>query len=296
MQKNRTHVRIAAFTLAALSGIAVQGPARAVQGNANGCPDNLRTETGVCVAPVQGGPLTAAQQQEQTDKQAAVAQFRKHEQQHADAQRAHGGKVDPSYVPPEDNSGGLYKVPAVVNMTIWKEGEGNGKKSYTCGPAATRNVVGAMNMDQYGAYRDLGEAQWASWEGTTTSGTAVGNIASAMNTHLSYGSWKAYKALDKDDYLSNIAVDTYQYHQPVVANVDTEELSFFNGKALDHFDFDYGWDSTDSTSRYIYIGEEWDPIYTYGSSSYGNPFGKHKESLANAFRAEDKTSFHKLVV
>ncbi len=74
------------------------------------------------------------------------------------------------------------------------------------------------------------------------------------------------------------------------------KLSFFNGKALDHFDFDYGWDSTDSTARYIYIGEEWDPIYTYGSSSYGNPYGKHKESLAKAFRAENKTSFHKLVV
>jgi hypothetical protein len=78
--------------------------------------------------------------------------------------------------------------------------------------------------------------------------------------------------------------------------VDTEELSFFNGKALNHFDFDSGWESTDSTARWIYIGEEWDPIYISGASSYGNPYGKHKENLANAFRAENKTSTHKLVV
>lgn len=127
-------------------------------------------------------------------------------------------------------------------------------------------------------------------------GTAVGNIAAAMNNHLSYGSWVAYKATDKDDYLAHVAVNTYQYHQSVIANVDTEELSFFDNHALNHFDFDYGWDSRDSTARWIYIGEEWDPIYIYGSSSYGNPYGKHKESLANSFRAEDKTSYHKLVV
>ena len=76
--------------------------------------------------------------------------------------------------------------------------------------------------------------------------------------------------------------------------MDTEELPFFRLKALNPFD--YGWDSTDSTGRWIYIGEEWDPIYFYGASSHGNPYGKHKASLANAFRAEDKTSFHKLVV
>jgi hypothetical protein len=295
MQKQRMYLRIAGISLAVISGITVAGPAQAAKGGST-CPDDLRTEAGTCAAPIDAAPLTAANKQERADKEAAVAAFREHEKQHAAAQKANGGTVTPYVIPPDDQSGSDYRIPAVVNMTIWKEGQGNGKKSYTCGPAATRNVVNAMNMDRYGEYRDLGEAQWATWEGTTTDGTAVGNIAAAMNNHLSYGSWVAYKATDKDDYLAHVAVNTYQYHQSVIANVDTEELSFFDNHALNHFDFDYGWDSRDSTARWIYIGEEWDPIYIYGSSSYGNPYGKHKESLANSFRAEDKTSFHKLVV
>lgn len=52
----------------------------------------------------------------------------------------------------------------------------------------------------------------------------------------------------------------------------------------------------DPDHRFIYVAEEWDPIYIYGSSSYGNPYGKHKEPLINAFQAEDLTSFHKMVV
>jgi hypothetical protein len=282
----------------ALVGLAA-GPADAAAGAASqkgSCAADLTTEQGACVAPVDRVPLTAGQKQQRADKEKKYVEFRKHEAEYAARYKKSDG-ITPNYVPPEDNSGGDYKLPEVSNMYIWKEGEGNGKKSYTCGPSATRNMIGAMYQHRDGYYKDYGENTIAGWEGTTTSGTAVGNIAAALNNHVSsFGSWVTHKATDRDDYLSKVAVDTYSYHQSVIVNVDTEKYSFFNDKPLNHFDFTYGWDSTDPDHRFIYVAEEWDPIYIYGSSSYGNPYGKHKEPLINAFQAEDLTSFHKMVV
>jgi hypothetical protein len=45
-------------------------------------------------------------------------------------------------------------------MTIFKEGQDDGKKNYTCGPAATRNMAYAMEKYYTGAYQDFGEAQF----------------------------------------------------------------------------------------------------------------------------------------
>src|SRR4051794_33708244 len=170
MRKHRMYLRVAGTSLAMLSGIAVAGPAQAAKGGST-CPGDLRTEAGTCAAPIDAAPLTAADKQERADKEAAVAAFREHEKQRTAAHKANGGTVTPYVVPPEDQSGSDYRIPEVVNMTIWKEGQGNGKKHYTCGPSATRNAVAAMNMDRYGEYRDLGEQQWETWEGTTTDGT-----------------------------------------------------------------------------------------------------------------------------
>ena len=50
------------------------------------------------------------------------------------------------------------------------------------------------------------------------------------------------------------------------------------------------------SGRPVYVAEVWDPIYIYGASSYGNPYGRHMEPLVNAFNAENNTSFHKMVV
>ena len=67
--------------------------------------------------------------------------------------------------------------------------------------------------------------------------------------------------------------------------VATEYLSFCNGKALSHFDTIYGY-KLQGASAAVYIGEEWDPIYIYGGSSYGNPYGYHLESARNGYFAQ----------
>lgn len=53
---------------------------------------------------------------------------------------------------------------------------------------------------------------------------------------------------------------------------------------LHHFSFAYGRDSSGTVEK-LRIGEEGDPIYIYGSSSYGDPYGKHHEALAKAYKA-----------
>ena len=288
-------VRLLAATLAAaaLAGPATQAPAA----HAAACAEGYTTEDGSCAAPVPSVPLTAEQLSQRADKAAQVKAF---------VQAAHDKKAagkpgpaatsQPGSLPAPD--GGLYNfaMPEVSNMYIWKEGEGNGKKSYTCGPAATRNMVAAMWAHRYGNYQDYGEAQFASWEGTTTSGTSRANIAAALNNHFSqFGSWTTIRPSDKGQLLGLIAVDTRTYYQPVILNVDTEEYSWWNNKALDHFDFAYGFDNTGSTD-YVKVAEEWDPIYIYGSSSYGNPYGRHPlTTLASAYRAVTKTSIHGIV-
>jgi hypothetical protein len=245
------------------------------------------------VSAVETDPLTAAQVQQLADKAAAYAAA-----EATGVLGKHSRAAGPYSNPCCDGGGSNWKMSEVANMDIWKEGQGNNKAHWTCGPSATRNMVAAMYKHRDGYYNDFGEAQFATWEGTTEQdGTAVGNVAAALNNHFSsFGSWVTHKATDRDDYLIKVAVDTYDYHQSVIVNIDTEELSFWNGHALNHYDFDYGWDTTDSSHRYIYIAEEWDPIFIYGSSTYGNPYGKHKELLVNAYQAENKTSYHKMVV
>lgn len=78
--------------------------------------------------------------------------------------------------------------------------------------------------------------------------------------------------------------DTYNYDQSVIQGVETGYLSYFNGKNLHHFSFAYGRDSSGTVDKGR-IGEEGDPIYIYGSSSYGNPYGKHNKALAKASKA-----------
>ncbi len=199
---------------------------------------------------------------------------------------------------PIDDGVYVYRLPEVTNMTIWKEGQGNGKKSYTCGPAATRNMVNAMNIRATGSYQDLGENQWAIWEGTTTAGTSRANVANALNGHASqYGSWTTYRPATKDSLYSTIATDTYYYKQSIILNVDTEFFTFWNSKALDHFNFAYGYDSqSNPNAKLVAVGEEWDPIFIYGSSSYGNPYGQHANvPLGNVYDAVIHTSIHGIV-
>ncbi len=167
---------------------------------------------------------------------------------------------------------------ALPNLVIHKEGEGDGKKSYTCGPAATRNMIQTLTG------RNITEATYATWEKTTSSnGTYIGDIASALNTHFSTtGSWAVYAMTSTTLLKGYVINDTYTDGMGIIEHVDTGYLSFFNGKHLGHYDMIYGYSSS---GGYIKIAEEWDPIYVHGSSSYGNPFGTHSEPVANVYSA-----------
>ncbi|RNL78514.1 hypothetical protein EFL95_05315 [Nocardioides marmorisolisilvae] len=175
-----------------------------------------------------------------------------------------------------------YKLPEVQMMSIYREGQGNGKKAYTCGPSATRNMVSAMYRYKTGAYKDFTEQAFASWEGTKEGvGTSRANVASALNANFSsFGHWTTSRPTSATSYFNTVTMDTYSFHQSVIANIDTMYLSFFpTNHNLKHFDFVYGYEMVGST-HYLWIGEEWDPVYIYGQSNYQS-YGKHRELLTN---------------
>jgi len=270
------------FTLLAMGAltVAISNPA-AADGPCTS-PEYV-TELGNCVTGLTDPSPDAFQAQQDADKDAAYAI-----EYAALIDQGGGGG---------GGGGGEFQMTSVQNLTIYKEGEGNGNKYWTCGPSATRNMVSAMWKSYYGSYHDLGEHQYEVWEDTTPAGTSAWNVKVTLNTHFGgMGHWRLHKATDRDDYLTHVAVNTLQFHQPVIVSIDTEFLSFWNGHHAGHFDFDYGWDSTDPAHRQIAIGEEWDPIFLFGSSSYGNPYGHHpNEALVNAFDAENNTSYHKMI-
>ena len=264
---------------------------------AGSCTASLTLDNGTCSAPV-AATLTTSQVQQRQDKAAQIEAVRAS----LNGTSSGGGGITTLTTDPGGGGGTNFKLSSVVNMDIKMEGEGNGKKSYTCGPSATRNMVSAMYKQNTGAYHDVAEATYATWEGTTTAGTSRANVAAALNAHFgSMGSWVTSRPSDKASLLSTVIVDTKLYGQSVITNVDTEYLDFYannNGvgnHALDHFNFVYGYDTTDDATRYLYVADEWNPVYIYGSASYQNPYGRHKEVLSHVFTAVDHTSIHGIV-
>lgn len=257
--------------------------------SAAACAPSNYTEAGTCAPMQDDPPMTTGQRAQQAGKDAALAAL-------AGLPRAAGTSARLSSTNPGDGATtpASYNLPEVVNMTIFKEGEGNGKKSYTCGPSATRNMVAAMYKRNLGIYRDFTEQAFEQWELTDESGTSRDNVMKTLNVHFSdYGHWTTSRPATATDYFNAVKVDTYSYHQSVIANIDTEELSFFGDHALNHFDFVYGY-ALDGSTHYLSIAEEWNPVYIYGSASY-QPYGRHKERLTNAFSAISKTSIHGIV-
>lgn len=259
------------------------------------CPDDLATENDVCATSVATRPLSATEQAELAQEDAEYE---------AEYEALLAGVPTPTDLalaigqPGGGGSGSLYVLNEVANMDIYKEGEGNGKKNYTCGPAASRNMIAALYKRKTGAYRDFGEYNFEVWEGTKEGiGTANGNVATALNEHFDdKGTWKPFRPADRDAYLARVAITTYSQHTAVIANINTGPLDFWRGKNLGHYDVVYGFDSRDSSARYVYIAEEWDPVFIYGSMPiYGNPYGHHKEPLLNAFKAENNLPSHRLV-
>lgn len=248
------------------------------------CRTDMVTERGTCAKPVPKRPLTPAQK-----KQLAQAKADQ-ERMFAVVKDARSALLPPVLPPPPLS----YVLPEVEQMRLFKEGEGNHKKSYTCGPSATRNMIAALYKRKNGAIKDFGEAYFERIEGTTRAGTARKNIADALNSHFSdLGAWATTRPSSADAYLAHVMVSTTLKRRAVIANINTAPLSYFNGKNLAHFNVVYGYDGRGS--KRLRIGEEWDPIYVYGHSNYGNPYGKHWERLRAAFRAIDNESIHGIV-
>lgn len=184
---------------------------------------------------------------------------------------------------PECNTPSRFYLPGLVDH---REGEGNGKKHWTCGPAATRNMVQTMT----GA--DYGEHQFELWEGTTTDGTDINAIASTLNNHFSsWGGWKVSRPTSSLNLLSYVITDTLTYRQGIIPNVSTGSLSFFKGHDLRHFDMIYGWGSS---GDHLGVNEEWDPVYIYGNADY-QPYGQHDESRVYVFNAVYYSPTHSIV-
>lgn len=77
------------------------------------------------------------------------------------------------------------------------------------------------------------------------------------------------------------------YRQPLIQVVRTGYLSYFQGHDLNHFNFAYG-SQRSTTTKKINVGEVWDPVKIYGSSSY-NPYGHRLPPLQETFDANDKS-------
>jgi len=116
------------------------------------------------------------------------------------------------------------------------------------------------------------EGTLENWENTDpNNGTYKSNIVSTLNSHYSnYGHWATYSPSGTTDLINQVKYDTYNFQQMIIQNIDTGYLSFWNGHSLKHYDTLYGWGSGQ-----VKVDEEWDPVFTWGSSSYGNPYGLH---------------------
>lgn len=175
----------------------------------------------------------------------------------------------------------------LATVGLYREGEGNGWKWYTCGPSATRNMVHAYNGTNYA------EDTIAGWEATTSSGTSTDNITKAMNAHIGGSVWYTKVPVSSSDYLTYVKGDT-NLNQSITQNQATQWLPFWNGHAAGHFNNAYGY-NTGTSPNSVYVAEEWDPTVNGAGGSYGNPYGYHLVDLNSAYNATHNSLSRALV-
>ena len=73
----------------------------------------------------------------------------------------------------------------------------------------------------------------------------------------------------------------------MIQGVKTGYLPYFEGHNLNHFNFVHGYQRSTDVKR-INVGEVWDPVKIYGSSSY-QPYGHRSPTLASVFEANDNS-------
>ncbi|HEY4267291.1 MAG TPA: hypothetical protein VGM94_03770 [Galbitalea sp.] len=246
------------------------------------CAPDLVTEDGTCVRRLPSPPLTKADRQDLARTNTEIANL---------------GSTDRS-----STWSGTNVLPEVEQMHLLKEGQGDGGAWWTCGPSATRNLVSAMYKRLTGSYKDFGEQKIGAMEGTTHHGTARANVASALNKYFPrtkhFGPWITTRPSNAAMYFHTVAVTVDLKLRPLIANIDTEYLSYFgqsDGNGLDHFNLVYGSRTTTDGKVYLRVAEEWDPHRAYGMYANSAPYGKYWVPLSQAFNAINHTSIHGIV-
>jgi len=282
------HITATAFFITAVLTIGlVSAPAASAAKAPSSCSRDMVTEKGTCAKHVPTRSLTIAQKAQV----AGVMAEQKRTLSSLNGRLGVREQLNPPILPPPPLQ---YFLPEVERMRLYKEGEGNGRKSYTCGPSAARNMISALMKRKKGHYSTLEESYFERILGTTREGTARRNIADGLNAHFpDLGGWFTTRPATANAYLAYVMIDTQRLGRAVIANLDTEHLRRYNRKHLAHFNIVFGYDTR--AGKRLRIGEEWDPIYIYGSSSYGNPYGKFWEPLDRAFEAIDASPIHGIV-
>lgn len=186
------------------------------------------------------------------------------------------------------NSVGSYTIPSskqTRHVLHW-EGQGNGNKGYTCGPAASRNVIQSL------LGKDYGEAVFARWEHTSSStGTSSAWIASALETHFGHiDTWSTIAPTSPSKLYAEVKLLVGGYHHGTVQNVRTSYLPFWNGHATNHFNAAVGY-----TRSTITVGEEWYPAKIGRSSNYGQPYGFHAVTPTADYKAIHYAPSHRFI-
>jgi hypothetical protein len=204
---------------------------------------------------VAANPLTPAQQQRLAAKDA----FRR--------SQLTPGSMKPYATTAAMPTNGWLKASPANNY----EGQGNFNKTYTCGPASSRNMIQDLTGHDYGEY------QFEVWEGTSSStGTPAGNIRNAFNNHFAgYDTWALYAPTSGYDLANTIGASVWYARHGIILNVATQYLSFWSGHAARHYDYGYGWDKSGATA--VNIAEEW--------SGRTGTYGYHREPGSNAYNA-----------
>jgi len=185
------------------------------------------------------------------------------------------------------SSQGCPDYGSAIASPLYYEGQGStmwGKEpTWTCGPAATRNMTWVM------AGFDAGEDTISRWEGTTTNGTSLAAIRDTLNKYYAaWGGWAISTPSSGSDVLAYVETDVNQsYKQPIIQNVLTTYLPFFNGAAYRHFDLADGYKV--STGQ-VTVGEEWN--HTYGGVQ---PYGYHTIGDSVDYNAVHASPTHQLV-
>ncbi|MBF4164016.1 DNRLRE domain-containing protein, partial [Nocardioides acrostichi] len=214
------------------------------------------------------------------------------------------GDEDPSITPKgcvDDDC--QIKQSKYLTVKNHKEGAGNpctsgdsgcssqGHPFYTCSAAATRNMVETFTGT------DKGEAWFVNKFDLGPQGLeGIKHISKTLRSNWSdeyKHTWVKRTPTGPIKYQARIIADI-KHGFPVVQDIATEYLPYWNNHALTHYNIAYGYDKLDKT---VAIAEEWNPYFTYGvTPPYGNPYGLHATvPRSKAFAAVYHSPNHAIV-